>query len=87
MQTGRSETEIRRQITADAAKVLYKQMILPILDYSGFLIISCTIEQKRELQKRQNNALRTCLLYNGRDRITIERLHRAVTWRYFLEKA
>ena len=67
--------KIRRYITVDAAKAMYKQMILPLLDYSGFLLVSCTIEQKHDLQKRQNNAIRTCLLYDRRDHITIDHLH------------
>ena len=50
-------------------------MILPLFDYSRFLLTSCTLEQKRELQKRQNNAIHTCLLYNQVDHITIDRLH------------
>ena len=67
--------KIRRYITVDAAKAMYKQMVLPLLDYSGFLLVSCTIEQKHDLQKRQNNAIRTCLLYDRRDHITIDHLH------------
>ena len=46
-----------------------------MLDYNGFLLMSCTLEQKRELQKRQNNAIRTYLLYKRRDHITLDRLH------------
>ena len=65
----------RRYITCNAAKAMYKHMILPLLDYCGFLLISCTKEQKRELQKRQNNAIRTCLSYNRIDHITIDRMH------------
>ena len=67
--------KIRRYITCDAAKTMYKQMILPLLDYSGFLLFSCTKEHKRELQKKQNSAIRTCLSYNRVDHITIDRLH------------
>ena len=64
-----------RYITETAAKSMYKQMILPLFDYNGFLLVSCTLEQKRELQKRQSNAIRTSRLYDRRDHITIERLH------------
>ena len=49
--------KIRRCITAGAAKAMYMQMILPLFDYNGFLLLSCTLEQKGDLQKRQNDAL------------------------------
>ena len=50
-------------------------MILPLFDYSGFLLLSCNIGYKRELQRIQNNGLRTCLLYNRIEFITIGRMH------------
>ena len=68
--------KIRRHITNYAAICLYKQMILPIFDYSGFLLLSCNIGQKRELQRLQNSCIRTCLLYNKIDHVTIDQLHR-----------
>ena len=68
--------KIRRYITVSAAKTMYKQMTLPLFDYNGFLLISCTLEQKKELQKRQNYAFRTCLMYYLRDHVSIVRLHR-----------
>ena len=67
--------KIRRYITTYAAISLYKQMILPLFDYSGFLLLSCNLGQKRELQRIQNSCIRTCLLYNQVDHISIERLH------------
>ena len=67
--------KIRRHITNFAAISLYKQMILPLFDYSAFLLLSCNIGQKKELQCLQNSCIRTCLLYNRIEHITIERLH------------
>ena len=67
--------KVRRYITTQAAKAMYKQMILPLLDYSGFLLMSCTKGQKEELQKRQNNAIRTSLLYKRAEHVTLDRLH------------
>ena len=46
--------KIRRNITRYAAVSLYKQMILPLFDYSGFLLMSCNLGQKRELKRIQN---------------------------------
>ena len=67
--------KIRRYITTGAAKAMYKQMILPLLDYCGFLLISCTKSQEMNCKKKQNSAIRTCLSYNLVDRISIDRLH------------
>ena len=67
--------KIRRNISTNAAICLYKQMILPLFDYSGFLLLSCNLGQKRELQRIQNSCIRTCLLYNRIEHITIDHLH------------
>ena len=40
----------RRYITESAAKLMYKQMIWPLIDYNGFLLKSCTLKHKRDLQ-------------------------------------
>ena len=68
--------KIRRNITTYAAISLYKQMMLPLFDYSGYMLLSCNLGQKRELQRIQNSCIRTCLLYNRIDHITIGQLHR-----------
>ena len=70
--------KIRRNINNFGAISLYKQMILPLFYYSGFLLLSCTLGQKRELQQIQNSCIRSCLLYNRIEHITIERLHREI---------
>ena len=67
--------KIRRNINNFGAISLYKQIILPLFDYSGFLLLSCNLGQKRELQRIQNSCIRSCLLYNRIEHITIERLH------------
>ena len=67
--------KIRRNINNYGAISLYKQMILPLFDYSGFLLLSCNLGQKRELQRIQNSCIRTCLLYDRAQHITIDRLH------------
>ena len=36
---------------------MHKQMILPLFDYNKFVLVSCTLEHKQELQKRQNSAI------------------------------
>ena len=53
--------KVRRYITESTAKPMYKQMILPMFDYNVFLLLSCTLDKKkrRELQRRQNDAIHT----------------------------
>ena len=51
-------------------------MILPLFDYCFFLLSSCNLGQKKELQRIQNSCLRACLLYNLIEHITMDRLHR-----------
>ena len=53
-------------------------MILPIFDYSSFLLLSCNLGQKRELQRIQNSCIRSCLLYNHIEHVTIYRLHQEI---------
>ena len=38
-------------LTESASVMLYKHMILPFLEYSGFMLVACTIDDRRELQK------------------------------------
>ena len=53
-------------------------MILPVLDYAGFLLISCNLGERRELQLLQNDALRSCCMYNRDDHVRLDELHRNV---------
>ena len=67
---------IRRYITTKCAISIYKQTILPLFDYAGFLLISCNKKDRGDLQIIQNNCLRMC--YNVRllDRLSLIELHR-----------
>ena len=71
--TNRAKTlsKIRKYITSQCALSIYKQTILPLFDYSGFLLISCTKSDRKDLQTIENNILRTC--YNVRllDRLSL----------------
>ena len=55
--------------------LIYKQMILPLIDYAGFLLISCRLCDKSDLQVLQNDILRICDRSRVSDRISIEKLH------------
>ena len=52
--------KIRDLITTQCALTIYKQTILPLFDYSGFVMISCNVSDRMDLQTLQNNALRIC---------------------------
>ena len=66
---------IRKYINSKCALSIYKQTILPIFDYSGFLSISCNKSDRGDLQVMVNNLLRTC--YNVRllDRWSLVDMH------------
>ena len=53
------------------AILIYKQAVLPLLEYAGFVLGSCSIGQRKELQKLQNNALRLCKRYYLLDMVRI----------------
>ena len=68
-------SKIRKYVNNNTALLIYKQAVLPLVEYAGFVLYSCTIGQKKELQTLQNNALRMCKSYYLLDRISIVRLH------------
>ena len=67
--------KIRRHLTYKAAIQVYKQLILPIFDYSGFLLLACNKDKKKDLQVIQNDALRFCDSIKRDDRVLLETLH------------
>ena len=68
-------SKIRKFVDNMTALLIYKQAILPLLEYAGFILGSCNVGQRRELQILQNNALRLCKRYYLLDMIQIDRLH------------
>ena len=59
----------------DNFSAIYKQMILPLFDYSGYLLLSCYKMDREDLQIIQNNALRLCLGIRLNDRISLVEIH------------
>ena len=46
-------------MTEHASIMIYKLTILPYMEYAGFFsVISCTIDDRRDLQKCKSDALR-----------------------------
>ena len=68
--------KIRKYLTFDAAVIVYKQTILPIIDYSRFLLLSCNQGDIEELQVIQNDILRICNMTRISDKVPIPELHR-----------
>ena len=68
--------KIRNYLTEYAAIMLYKQMILPFIEYAGFMLVTCNIDDQRELQKCQNDALRLCLRLKITDKTRIVDIHK-----------
>ena len=68
--------KIRKYIDVNCALAIYKQTILPLLDYSGFMLISANLSDRDNLQRLQNDALRICFNVRLRDRVSVVRMHR-----------
>ena len=67
--------KIRKYLTFEAAVAVYKQTILPIIDYTGCMLISCRKKDRNDLQPLQNDILRICNLSRISDRVSIVELH------------
>ena len=67
--------KLRKFLTFEAAVLVYKQTILPIIDYAGFMLIACRKEDKNDLQVLQNDLLHICNRSRIADRISIAKLH------------
>ena len=70
-----SLVKIRDLITTKCALTIYKQTIMPLFDYSGFVSISCNVSDRLDLQKLQNSALRVCYNVRLRDRVAVKGMH------------
>ena len=60
---------MRSFLTPEAAMFVYKNMLLPVIEYGDVLLSACSAENKRRLQVLQNKGLR-CALNKQRDRCT-----------------
>ena len=68
--------KLRKCLNYKAALQIYKQTILPIIDYPGFTLLACNKDRMADLQIIQNDVLRFCENVCLEDRISIEKLHR-----------
>ena len=67
--------KIRKCLTEHASIMIYKLTILPYIEYAGFLVIACSIDDCWDLQICQNDALRICTKQRLTDHVRIEDLH------------
>ena len=67
--------KLRKYINVQCSLLIYKQTILPLLDYAGFLLNSCNVSDRDDLQVLQNDCLRTCYNVHRRDHLSISVLH------------
>ena len=56
--------------------MIYKQTILPIFDYTGYLLLACSKDKKHEYQVIQNDVLRFCEKKRLNHHVSIEQLHK-----------
>ena len=67
--------KIRKYIDSKTRVLLYKQTILPLVEYVSFMLSFNNIHDVGKLQKLQNSCLRFCYdVYNPRD-MSVQRLH------------
>ena len=66
--------KLKKFLTNKAALMVYKNMILPIMEYGDIYLVSATKENRIKLQRLQNRALK-CALDKQRD-YNIRELHR-----------
>ena len=67
--------KIRKYLSEESAIMVYKHTILPFMEYAGFMLIACNVEDRNDLQKCQNDALRICTRVKLNDHVRICDLH------------
>ena len=71
--------KLRKYLTNQAAFLVYKQTIMPIFDYAGFMLISLNNSDKYDLQVIQNDALRFCKNIRMLDKVSIPKIHDSIS--------
>ena len=68
--------KIRKHLNEKAAVSIYKQTTLPIIDYGGFLLVTCGVTERSDLQKMQNDIIRFCCKVTLHENVSIKDLHK-----------
>ena len=78
--------KLRRCLSRETRVLVYKQTVLPVLEYADFVCYFYTVKQRDKLQRMQNMALRGCLdIFSCRD-ISIIELHNKVNLKPLSER-
>ena len=64
--------KLRKYLTYHAALQI---LVLPIVDYSGFLLVACNRDKKQDFQIIQNDVLRFCNNNKREDRVSLDTIH------------
>ena len=67
--------KFRHYITENSSVAIYKETILPVFDYAGFMVISCNKSDRHDLQTIQNDALRPYYNVKRCDQLSIYTIH------------
>ena len=69
-------SKLRNCLNEFAALMMFKHTILPFLVYAGFMLLACSVEDRRDLQICQTDALRICLRVKISDYARMDDLHK-----------
>ena len=67
--------KIRKYIDSPTRILVYKQTILPLVEYVSFMLYLNTAREVEKLQKLQNRCLRLCLNVDNPRDMSVDRLH------------
>ena len=67
--------KIKRYIAIDTRILIYKQTILPLVEYVSFMLYLNSNQEVDKLQKLQNRCLRMCLNINNPRDMSVNMLH------------
>ena len=56
--------------------MMYKHTILTFMEYADFMLLACSVEDRRDLQICQTDALRICLRVKISDHARMDDLHK-----------
>jgi len=75
---------LRSCLTVNIASMLYRCMILPLLEYCDIVWENCNITKQRQLQVLQNRAARVILQMKRRS--SVQDLHSRLNWKYLTQR-
>ena len=74
--------KIRKYLTTPVRILVYKQTILPLVEYVNFMLFLNNGQDVEKLQKLQNRCLRMCFKINNPKDMSVARLHASASLNY-----